>query len=279
MGNELEEMSDVELKEVVKNTSVYARVTPEHKVRIVSALKANGEIVAMTGDGVNDSMALKRADIGISMGITGTDVAKSTAEVILTDDNFASIVAAVEEGRIIFSNIRKFVFFLLSCNIGEIIIVFASILYNLPIPLLPIQLLWLNLVTDSFPALALGMEKGEEDIMRLKPKEPDSPIIDGYMMVDIIVQSLAIGFTSLFAYVWAIRAFPDSLTKARTITFATLIVAELLRAYSSRSERHLLFEIGIFSNPTMIYATSLSFLLLLGVIYIPFCSLYFTQFP
>lgn len=270
VGNELEEMSDVELKEVVKNTSVYARVTPEHKVRIVSALKANGEIVAMTGDGVNDSMALKRADIGISMGITGTDVAKSTAEVILTDDNFASIVAAVEEGRIIFSNIRKFVFFLLSCNIGEIIIVFASILYNLPIPLLPIQLLWLNLVTDSFPALALGMEKGEEDIMRLKPKEPDSPIIDGYMMVDIIVQSLAIGFTSLFAYVWAIRAFPDSLTKARTITFATLIVAELLRAYSSRSERHLLFEIGIFSNPTMIYATSLSFLLLLGVIYIPF---------
>ncbi|NLY67312.1 MAG: calcium-translocating P-type ATPase, SERCA-type [Tissierellia bacterium] len=268
-GQELDEISDIQLKEVVKNTTVYARVTPEHKLRIVSALKANGEIVAMTGDGVNDSMALKKADIGISMGITGTDVAKNTAEVILTDDNFASIAAAVEEGRIIFSNIRKFVFFLLSCNIGEILIVFVSILYNLPVPLIPIQLLWLNLVTDSFPALALGMEKGEDDIMKLKPKAPDSPIIDGYMMVDIIIQSIAIGLTSLLAYAWALKAFPDSLIKARTITFATLITAELLRAYSSRSERHLLFEIGFLSNPTMIYATTLSFLLLLAVIYVP----------
>jgi len=269
VGQELDEISDREFKEVVKNTSVYARVTPEHKIRIVSALKSNGEIVAMTGDGVNDSMALKKADIGISMGITGTDVAKNTAEIILTDDNFASIVAAVEEGRVIFSNIRKFVFFLLSCNIGEILIVFISILYNLPIPLLPIQLLWLNLVTDSFPALALGVEKGEEDIMRIKPKEPNSPIIDRNMMVDIIVQSLAISATTLFAYTWALKAFPDDLTKARTIAFSTLILAELFRAYSSRSERHLLFEIGIFSNPTMVYGTGLSFLLLLTVIYIP----------
>ncbi|MDR7870133.1 MAG: calcium-translocating P-type ATPase, SERCA-type [Tissierellaceae bacterium] len=279
VGEELEEISDIELKKVVKNTSVYARVTPEHKVRIVTALKSNGEIVAMTGDGVNDSMALKKADIGISMGITGTDVAKNTAEVILTDDNFASIVAAVEEGRVIFSNIRKFVFFLLSCNIGEIIIVFFSILYNLPIPLLPIQLLWLNLVTDSFPALALGMEKGEEDIMRIKPKDPDAPIIDRYMMVDIIVQSIAIGATSLLAYVWALKAFPDSLIKARTVTFTTLIMAELFRAYSSRSERHLLFEIGILSNPTMIYATSFSFVLLLGVLYIPILQPIFHTVP
>lgn len=279
IGEDLDEISDRELKEVVKNTSIYARVTPEHKVRIVSALKANGEIVAMTGDGVNDSMALKKADIGISMGITGTDVAKNTAEVILTDDNFASIIAAVEEGRVIFSNIRKFVFFLLSCNIGEILIVFISILFNLPIPLLPIQLLWLNLVTDSFPALALGVEKGEEDIMKLKPKDPESPIIDRYMMVDIIVQSIAIGATSLFAYIWALKAFPDNLIKARTITFATLILAELLRAYSSRSERHLLFEIGFLTNPTMIYATTLSFFLLLGVIYIPILQPIFYTVP
>ena len=269
VGEELDRISDIELKKIVKNTTVYARVSPEHKVRIVSALKSNGEIVAMTGDGVNDSMALKKSDIGISMGITGTDVAKNTAEVILTDDNFASIVSAVEEGRIIYSNIKKFVLFLLSCNIGEIIIVFSSILFNLPIPLLPIQLLWLNLVTDSFPALALGVEKGEEDIMKIKPRNPDSPIIDRAMMTNILIQSVAIGITSLISYVWGLRAFPDNLVKARTIAFSTLIVAELLRAYSSRSERHILFEIGIFSNPTMIYATTFSFCLLLAVIYIP----------
>ena len=279
VGEQLDQISDKELKNVVKKTSVYARVSPEHKVRIVSALKSNGEIVAMTGDGVNDSMALRKSDIGVSMGITGTDVAKNTAEVILTDDNFASIVAAVEEGRIIYSNIKKFVFFLLSCNIGEILLVFISILNNLPIPLLPIQLLWLNLVTDSFPALALGMEKGEDDIMRLKPKDPDSPLIDKNMMVDIIVQSIAIGVTSLLAYTWALKAFPHSLEKARTITFATLIMAELLRAYSSRSERHLLFEIGVLSNRSMLYATSLSFLLLLGVIYIPFLQPIFYTLP
>lgn len=169
MGNNIDSMSDEDLREVVKNTKVFARVSPEHKVRIVTALRDNGDVAAMTGDGVNDAMAIKKADIGISMGITGTDVAKNTADMILTDDNFASIVAAVEEGRIIFSNIKKFVYFLLSCNIGEILLVFTSILLNLPVPLLPIQLLWLNLVTDSFPALALGVEKGEPDIMDSHP--------------------------------------------------------------------------------------------------------------
>lgn len=268
-GEKLDKLTDRELRHMVKDISVYARVSPEHKVRIVSALKAMGEIVAMTGDGVNDSMALKRADIGISMGITGTDVAKNTAEVILTDDNFASIVSAVEEGRVIYSNIRKFVFFLLSCNIGEIIIVFASILLNLPIPLLPIQLLWLNLVTDSLPALALGVEKGEEDIMQQAPRNPESPIIDRSMMIDIGVQSISIGIASLAAYIWGIRAFPGDITKARTIIFSTLILAELLRAYTSRSEKYILAEIGIFSNPAMVYGTSISFFLLLAVIYIP----------
>ncbi|WFA09613.1 calcium-translocating P-type ATPase, SERCA-type [Tissierella sp. Yu-01] len=279
MGEELDKISDMELRKIVEKTKVYSRVSPEHKVRIVSALKAKGEIVAMTGDGVNDSMALKKADIGISMGITGTDVAKNTAEVILTDDNFASIVSAVEEGRIIFRNIRKFVFFLLSCNIGEIIIVFTSILLNLPIPLLPIQLLWLNLVTDSFPALALGVEKGEEDIMKLKPRNPDTPIIDNSMMIDIIVQSIVIGATSLLAYIWGLNTFPGNLIKARTITFTTLILAELLRAYSSRSDKYILFEIGVFSNPTMVYGTTISFLLMLGVIYIPVLQSIFHTIP
>ncbi len=279
IGEDLDKFSDEDLKEVVKNTTVYARVSPEHKVRIVTALKANNEIVAMTGDGVNDAMALKKADIGISMGITGTDVAKNTAEVILTDDNFASIVSAVEEGRIIYSNIKKFVFFLLSCNIGEIFLVFASILMKLPVPLLPIQLLWLNLVTDSFPALALGMEKGDPDIMKDKPRDSNAPIIDKAMVAAIIIESFTIGAVSLLAFIWGLRVYPNNLPMARTITFATLITAELVRAYSSRSERYILFEIGFFSNKTMVYATGLSFALMLMVIYIPLMQIAFHTLP
>lgn len=275
IGEDINTYSDEELKEVVKKINVYARVSPEHKVRIVTALKANGEIVAMTGDGVNDAMALKKADIGVSMGITGTDVAKNTADVILTDDNFASIVSAIEEGRIIYSNIKKFVFFLLSCNIGEIFLVFASILLKLPVPLLPIQLLWLNLVTDSFPALALGMEKGDPDIMRDKPRNSNAPIIDKSMVIAIIIESFTIGLVSLLAFIWGLKTYPDNILMARTITFATLITAELVRAYSSRSERYIIFEIGFFSNKTMVYATGLSFVLMLMVIYIPFMQVAF----
>lgn len=279
IGEELNGFSDEELKQVVKNTTVYARVSPEHKVRIVTALKANDEIVAMTGDGVNDAMALKKADIGISMGITGTDVAKNTAEVILTDDNFASIVSAIEEGRIIYSNIKKFVFFLLSCNIGEIFLVFASILMKLPVPLLPIQLLWLNLVTDSFPALALGMEQGDPEIMTDRPRDANAPIIDRPMTLAIIIESLTIGGVSLLAFMWGLKMYPNNLMMSRTITFATLITAELIRAYSSRSERYLIFEIGYFSNKTMVYATGVSFTLMLMVIYIPFMQMAFHTLP
>lgn len=271
MGQELDNLSDEELKEVVKTKRVYARVSPEHKVKIVEALKENGEITAMTGDGVNDALALKKSDIGISMGITGTDVAKNTAEVILTDDNFASIVAAVEEGRIIYSNIKKFVFFLLSCNIGEVLIVFLSILFNYEVPLLPIQLLWLNLVTDSFPALALGMEKGDPEIMNIPPRNPNEPILDKNMVKSLIVQSISISIATLCAYIWGMKTYgTENLTYARTITFATLITAELLRAYSSRSLSHSIFKIGVFSNKTMVKSTAFAFLLLLAVLYIPF---------
>lgn len=273
MGQELDGLSDEELKEVVKEKRVYARVSPEHKVRIVNALKENGEIAAMTGDGVNDALALKKADIGISMGITGTDVAKNTAEVILTDDNFASIVAAVEEGRIIYSNIKKFVFFLLSCNIGEVLIVFLSILFGYEVPLLPIQLLWLNLVTDSFPALALGIERGDPEIMDVSPRDPNEPILDKDMIKALVVQSIAISIATLGAYIWGMNTYGsegEALTYARTITFATLITAELLRAYSSRSLTHSIFEIGVFSNKTMTYSTLFAFALLLVVVYIPF---------
>ena len=280
MGEKLDGISDEELQEVVKNTKVFARVSPEHKVRIVSALRANGDIAAMTGDGVNDALAIKKADIGVSMGITGTDVAKNTAEMILTDDNFASIVAAVEEGRIIFSNIKKFVYFLLSCNIGEILLVFTSILMNLPVPLLPIQLLWLNLVTDSFPALALGVEKGEPDIMNQPPRNPEEAILDKRMLVGVTFQAIAVATASLSAYILALRMYGlDNIEEARTITFATLIVAELLRAYSSRSQKFTLAKIGVFSNKSMVYATLGAFLLLLAVIYIPFMNGIFYTFP
>ncbi len=280
MGKELDSISDNDLKDLVKEKSVYARVSPEHKVRIVNALKANGEVAAMTGDGVNDALALKRADIGVSMGITGTDVAKNTAEVILTDDNFASIVAAVEEGRIIYSNIKKFVFFLLSCNIGEILIVSLSILLGLEVPLIPIQLLWLNLVTDSFPALALGMEKGEPEIMKIPPRNPNEPILDKGMVRSIIIQSIAIALGALLAYRWGLKTYgEENLIIARTITFTTLITAELLRSYSSRSEKHTIFEIGVFSNRTLTYATLFSFVLLLIVIYLPFFQPIFDTYP
>lgn len=278
MGSELDKLSDEELKEVVKKINVYARVSPEHKVRIVSALKANGDVTAMTGDGVNDALALKRADIGVAMGITGTDVAKNTSEMILTDDNFASIVAAVEEGRVIFSNIKKFVHFLLSCNIGEIILVFTAILMNLEVPLLPIQLLWLNLVTDSFPALALGVEKGEPDIMEQKPRDSKESIIDRSMIANISFQSIAVGVSSLLAYIWALDKYPLDLDNARTITFATLITAELLRAYSSRSFKYTLAKIGIFSNKAMVRATALSFSLMIAVLYVPFLQDIFYTF-
>lgn len=277
-GAEMDKISDDELFNRVEDTSVYARVSPEHKVRIVETLKKKNHITAMTGDGVNDAMALKKANIGVSMGITGTDVAKETADIILMDDNFATIVSAVEEGRIIYSNIRKFVFFLLSCNVGEILIVFLSILMNLPVPLIPIQLLWLNLVTDSFPALALGTEKGDPDIMKQKPRDAKEPIINKPMIIGVAVQSLALMIAVLISYIWALKKYAggmsniseNGLMMARTIAFTTLITAELIRAYSSRSERYSLIKLGVFGNKTLVWASLVSFLLLLAVIYIPF---------
>ncbi len=280
MGSKIDSMSDDELREVVKETKVFARVSPEHKVRIVTALRENGDIAAMTGDGVNDALAIKKADIGISMGITGTDVAKNTADMILTDDNFASIVAAVEEGRIIFSNIKKFVYFLLSCNIGEILLVFVSILLNLPVPLLAIQLLWLNLVTDSFPALALGVEKGEPNIMDVPPRDPKEAILDRKMLIGVSFQSLAVAGASLAAYLIALDVYGvENIIEVRTITFATLIISELLRAYSSRSQHYTLFKIGWFSNKNMVFATLGAFLLLIAVLYIPTMNNIFYTFP
>jgi len=270
-GRELDGLNNDELQARAAAVEVYARVSPQHKVRIVEAMRANGHIVAMTGDGVNDAPALKRADIGVAMGITGTDVAKETADMVLTDDNYASIVSAVEEGRVIYSNIRKFVFYLLSCNVGEILIIFLAMLLKLPLPLTAIQLLILNLITDGAPALALGLEKGDPDIMKRPPRPPEEPIVNREMLLGIIVQSIAITAATLGAFWIGLRWFPDNLRIAQTMAFATLSISELLRAYTSRSERYNLFwHIKLLSNKVMQYAVLGSLVILLAVMYVPF---------
>ena len=266
-GADLNAMDDERLNDVAKNVNVYARVSPEHKVRIVQAVKNNGEIAAMTGDGVNDAPALKRADIGVAMGITGTDVTKESADMILTDDNFSSIVHAVEEGRVIYSNIRKFVFFLMSCNVGEILIIFLSMLLNWPIPLLPIHLLWVNLLTDAFPALALGTEKKEPGLMTEPPRSPNESIINKDMLINIAVQSIVMTAAVLGSFYYGWQNY--GLEMGRTYALVTLIVSELLRAYTCRSEKHPLWKIGFFSNRNMNLATVFSFALLVVILLVP----------
>jgi Ca2+-transporting ATPase len=278
-GSELDRMSDDTLSEKVKTVDVFARVSPEHKVRIVDALKESGEIVAMTGDGVNDAPALKRSDIGVAMGVTGTDVAKETADMVLTDDNYASIVAAVEQGRIIYANIRKFVFYLLSCNLAEIVVIFVAILAGLPSPLTPIQLLWLNLITDGAPALALGMEKGDPDTMDRPPRPPQEPVINKPMRIRIGIQTIAIAVATLAAYLMGIAMYPGVPEEAKTMAFVTLSFSELLRAFTARSDNYPVLRIGIFSNRVMVYAVLSSLLLLFGVIYLPFLQPIFNTVP
>jgi Ca2+-transporting ATPase len=293
-GPELNEMSDADLREKIKITDVFARVSPEHKLRIVEALRDDGEVVAMTGDGVNDAPSIKRADIGVAMGITGTDVAKESAAMVLTDDNYASIVSAVEQGRIIYDNIRKFVFFLLSSNVAEIMIIFLSTLAGLPSPLTVIQLLWLNLLTDGAPALALAMEKGDPSIMKRHPRPPTEPIINGPMRLGILIQTFTQTGAVLTAFflglVWHLEAgagpvpgglaaigyvlshnwFNVDVQTAETMAFVTLSLCELFRAYTVRSEYDSIFTIGVFSNKYMQYAVGLSIVLLLLVIFVPF---------
>jgi Ca2+-transporting ATPase len=278
-GAELDQMTEEQLVEIVEHVDVYARVSPAHKTKIVDAFKARGHVVAMTGDGVNDAPALKRANIGIAMGITGTDVAKETADMVLTDDNYASIVSAIEEGRIIYSNIRKFVFYLISCNVGEILIIFLSMLAGLPIPLTPIMLLWLNLVTDGAPALALGLEKGDPDTMKRPPRPTREPVINQEMLIGVIIQAIVMTAAVLAAFVYGLSRYPDNLAGAQTVAFATLIVSELLRAYTARSERYSLFSIGVLGNKWMQYAVGSSLALLLAVIYVPILQLFFGAVP
>ncbi len=247
-GQELDSMSEEDLLNSIHHYSVFARVSPEHKVRIVKAFQKNGNIVAMTGDGVNDAPALKAADIGCAMGITGTDVAKNAADMILTDDNFSTIIEAVREGRGIYDNIQKAVHFLLSSNIGEILTIFASILMELPSPLLAVQLLWINLVTDSLPAISLGMERPEKEIMHRPPISPEKGMFADGLAFKIMVEGLLIGALSLTAFIYGYKISPSSsLPLGRTLCFCVLALSQLFHSFNMRSSRSLL-KINILDN-------------------------------
>lgn len=266
-GAELEAMSQEELEKRVDTYSVYARVSPEHKVRIVEAWKSRGQIVAMTGDGVNDAPALKIANIGAAMGITGTDVAKEAADMVLTDDNFATIVAAVEEGRTIFSNIKKSINYLLSCNIGEILTLFVATILGWPEPLLPIHILWVNLVTDSLPALALGMEPPEKGIMNQPPRDPDEGIFSKGFGTKLILQGILIGVITLSAYLYGIKFSEET---GRSMAFFTLSLSQLVHAYNMRYEKKSVVFNNMFQNRYLNWATLCSILIQFVVLFTPF---------
>ena len=291
-GSELEQMSDEELEKNVRKYSVYARVSPEHKVRIVTAWQKNGEIVAMTGDGVNDSPALKKADIGCAMGIVGTDVAKEAADVILTDDNFATVVSAVEEGRRIYDNILKVIQFLLSSNVGEIVVLFFATLLtplfskwfgitdinHLEI-LLPIHILWINLVTDSLPALALAFDPANSDIMERKPVKPGKGIFTKGMTWRVIYQGIMIGGLTLAAFIIGLATTNvpiDGLTLdeskievGQTMAFVTLALSELVHVFNVRDNKKSIFKTGIGNNMKLIGAIAVSAMLMFVILLVP----------
>ncbi len=268
-GTDLDAMDDDALARVVEDISVFARVSPKHKLLIVRALKARGHVVAMTGDGVNDAPAIKEADIGVAMGLTGTDVTKEASAMVLGDDNFATIVAAVEEGRGIYDNIRKFIRYLLSCNVGEVLTMFVAALAGLPLPLLPIQILWVNLVTDGLPAMALGVDNPDPDIMRRKPRHPRESVFSRGLARKIISRGLYIGLGTPLVFVIALYLGDNNLTVARTMAFTTLVFSQLFHVFDCKSEHHSVFEVGLFSNPFLVGAVLCSVTMQLSVLYVP----------
>ncbi|GAA0085576.1 calcium-translocating P-type ATPase, SERCA-type [Clostridium sp. MB05] len=277
-GEEIEKTSDEDLMKKVKNVRVFARVSPHHKLRIVKAFKKQNNIVAMTGDGVNDAPAIKEADIGIAMGISGTDVTKEAASMVLMDDNFATIVSAVEEGRVIYDNIRKFIRYLLSCNLGEVLTMFLASLFYLPNPLTPIQILFVNLATDGLPAIALGVDPPDRDIMMQQPREKGEGIFARGLWSKIVVRGCLIGICTLLSFMTG-RLYGMDLATCRTLALITLVMSQLLHVFECRSERHSIFEIKVFSNPYLVGAVAVSMLMVCSILYIPFLADVFNTVP
>lgn len=281
-GDEIDALPDEEFARRIHRYRVFARVSPEHKVKIVKAFKSQGNIVSMTGDGVNDAPSLKYADIGVAMGITGTDVSKGASDMILTDDNFATIVRAIEEGRNIYNNIKKSVIFLLSCNLGEVVAIFASILFFWPVPLLPTQILWINLITDTLPAIALGIDPGDKDVMKAKPRNPQESFFAGGAGMRALIGGSLIGLLTLAAFYWGLyehgysmgsRDIPDTvLTYARTMAFVVLAASQLFYSLTMRSPAKSIFQVGLLTNKPLIGAILTGLFLQLIVISVPVLS-------
>ncbi len=278
-GRELERMTDEQLVERVDQIRVYARVSPPHKLRVVRAWKARGHIVAMTGDGVNDAPAVKEADIGVAMGMTGTDVTKEASAMILTDDNFATIVEAIREGRAIYDNIRKFIRYLLSCNVGEVLVMFLAAFLGLPLPLLPIQILFVNLVTDGLPAMALGIDPPDPHVMDRRPRPPKESIFARGLGTKIGFRGILIGVSTLAVFGLSLGPWGMGLREARSMALATLVLSQLFHVFDARAEDRSFLEVGLFSNPWAVLAVLSSIMMLVAILYVPWLGQLFKTDP